>query len=90
MIYAGRDLSRAAAGGLRSDPMTHQEKLAHFEKHLKERGFWKSNAKPPVFWLLWKLGIEVPPPYFLSFGLSDGGRGRTKLAHPGEFESTTS
>lgn len=48
--------------------MTHAEKLAHFEKQLEERGYWKANAEPPVFRLLWKLGVEVPPPYFLSFG----------------------
>ncbi len=47
--------------------MTHQDKLAHFDALLEERGLWKSNAKPPAFWLLWKLGFEVPPPYFLAF-----------------------
>ena len=47
--------------------MTHEEKLAHFERELEKHGMWKSNAKPPMFWLLWKLGVEVPPPYFLSF-----------------------
>lgn len=48
--------------------MTHREKVACFEQLLRDRGYWISSAIPPVTRLLWRLGIEAPPPYFLSFG----------------------
>ena len=47
--------------------MTHSEKVAHFEQLLRDRGYWVSNAIPPACRLLWWLGFETPPPYFLSF-----------------------
>lgn len=48
--------------------MTYREKLTHFQEDLRRRGMWRSNALPPAFWWLVKLGFEVPPPYFVSFG----------------------
>lgn len=48
--------------------MTHREKVAQFELILRERDFWISNAIPPIWRFLWLCGIELPPPYFLSFG----------------------
>jgi hypothetical protein len=47
--------------------MTHHEKVANFRQLLRERGYWRSNAIPPAFQLLWLLGFETPPPYFLPF-----------------------
>jgi Family of unknown function (DUF6404) len=47
--------------------MTHKEKVANFKQLLRERGYWRSNAIPPIYQLLWLLGFEIPPPYFLSF-----------------------
>jgi hypothetical protein len=47
--------------------VTHSEKVSCFEQLLRKRGYWLSNAIPPASRLLWKLGIEAPPPYFLSF-----------------------
>jgi Family of unknown function (DUF6404) len=47
--------------------MTHEEKVERFEQLLRDRGYWVSNAIPPLWRLLWRIGAEVPPPYFLSF-----------------------
>jgi hypothetical protein len=47
--------------------MTHKQKVAHFKQLLRDRGYWRSNAIPPACQLLWLLGFETPPPYFLSF-----------------------
>jgi len=55
--------------------MTHAEKVDAFARELEQRGFWLSNAIPPFTRLLWKLGYEVPPPYFLLF--------RTAVLHAG-------
>ncbi|KAF1712309.1 hypothetical protein CSC70_01940 [Pseudoxanthomonas kalamensis DSM 18571] len=47
--------------------MTHQEKLMAMHEHMKRIGVSRSTAAPPAWQLLWRLGIEVPPPLFLSF-----------------------
>ncbi len=47
--------------------MTHDQKVAEFKRILRVRGYWISNAIPPVWQLLWKLGFKIPPPYFLPF-----------------------
>jgi Family of unknown function (DUF6404) len=35
---------------------------------LKTTGIRESNYCPPLLRLLWRLGIQVPPPHFASFG----------------------
>ncbi len=47
--------------------MTHEQKVAAFEKQLRDRGYWISNAIPPACRLLWRMGFKVPPPCFLPF-----------------------
>jgi hypothetical protein len=64
------DTARLRAGNLAlalGGGVTHQEKVAQFERLLRDRGYWKSNAIPPACQLLWRLGFKTPPPYFLSF-----------------------
>ena len=34
---------------------------------LDESGISKSNYAPPLFRLLWRAGVDVPPPHFMSF-----------------------
>lgn len=34
---------------------------------MAERGMWKSSYSPPLHHLLWKLGINCPPPTFTFF-----------------------
>jgi Family of unknown function (DUF6404) len=47
--------------------MTHDQKVEEFKRILRLRGYWLSNAIPPMWRLLWKLGFKTPPPYFLPF-----------------------
>jgi hypothetical protein len=47
--------------------VTHREKVECFEQLLRDRGYWISNAIPPACRTLWLLGLQTPPPYFLSF-----------------------
>jgi hypothetical protein len=47
--------------------MTHRQKVDHFIEDLRERGVGTSTAAPPLFRLLWALGLKVPPPLFLNF-----------------------
>jgi hypothetical protein len=47
--------------------MTHQEKVEHLIAELSKKGMNASMVAPPIFRLLWALGIRVPPPLFLSF-----------------------
>lgn len=32
---------------------------------LAKTGIWPSNYAPPIFHLLWRLGVDVPPPHFI-------------------------
>ena len=34
---------------------------------LEQTGILKSNYAPPLFRLLWRAGVPVPPPHFMSF-----------------------
>lgn len=47
-----------------------QERLAKAHAELQAQGVWLSNYKPPMFSLLRKLGIKVPPPYYIGFHLN--------------------
>lgn len=47
--------------------MTHKEKLNKMFKELPERGIRKYEFAPPLYRLLWRIGIEIPPPLFSSF-----------------------
>ena len=47
--------------------MTHQQKLEEMYRHMAMLGVPKSTAAPPAWRLLWRLGVEVPPPLFTPF-----------------------
>jgi hypothetical protein len=47
--------------------MTSREKINAALEDLKGRGVSKSSAAPPVYRLMWALGIHIPPPHFQSF-----------------------
>lgn len=34
---------------------------------LAATGMWRSNFEPPLVRLLWRLGVDVPPPHFAPF-----------------------
>lgn len=44
------------------------EKLARAQARLAELGVPRSTIAPPVYRAAWKLGVELPPPLFASFG----------------------
>jgi Family of unknown function (DUF6404) len=47
--------------------MTHQQKVDHLIADLGTRGVGPYTVAPPFFRLLWALGLNVPPPFFLGF-----------------------
>ncbi len=47
--------------------MKDSRKLENYKQHMAARGVSEWNAFPPLWQLLWLLGITVPPPPFLSF-----------------------
>ena len=55
--------------------MTHQEKLKEMYRHMAMLGVSKSTSAPPAWRLLWRLGVEVPPPLFTPFVPSALGMG---------------
>jgi hypothetical protein len=34
---------------------------------LKDTGIWRCNYEPPYLRLLWRMGIDMPPPHFMPF-----------------------
>jgi membrane associated rhomboid family serine protease len=47
--------------------MTHEEKVAYLLRDLGQKGIGQYTIAPPIYRLLWRLGIEVRPPHFASF-----------------------
>ena len=47
--------------------MTHLQKVDHLIEELGHKGVGYYTAGPPLFRLLWKLGSDIPPPFFLEF-----------------------
>ena len=47
--------------------MTHQEKIALMYRHTDALGISRGTVAPPAWRLLWKMGLEVPPPLFAPF-----------------------
>lgn len=47
--------------------MNHKEKLNEMFAELPKKGINKYTFAPPIYRLLWKVGMEIPPPLFPSF-----------------------
>lgn len=47
--------------------MTFQSRRDHALELLAGTGIWRSNYHPPYLRALWSMGVEVPPPHFVSF-----------------------
>jgi membrane associated rhomboid family serine protease len=47
--------------------LTHREKVERQLADMVARGVSSYTAAPPLFRLLWALGVPVPPPLFLGF-----------------------
>jgi len=48
--------------------MTHSEKVARLVSELEAKGLTKRRIAPPLFRLIWLLGLEIAPPLFLDMG----------------------
>jgi hypothetical protein len=46
---------------------THRQKVERLVADLRKQGVSPYTVAPPVFRLLWALGWNVPPPFFLGF-----------------------
>ena len=47
--------------------MTQTRKLENYKRHMAARGVGEWTAFPPLWRMLWQLGVSVPPPPFLGF-----------------------
>lgn len=47
--------------------MTHTQKVERMYRHMAALGVSRSTAAPPAWRVLWRMGIEAPPPLFMSF-----------------------
>lgn len=47
--------------------MDYESKLKAAHQELEDKGAWPSNYKPPMYRLLRKLGVQLPPPYYQTF-----------------------
>lgn len=47
--------------------MSFEEKLSAALTLLDSTGIRRNRYAPRLFWLLWRLGVKLPPPYFISF-----------------------
>lgn len=47
--------------------MTHSDKLQKLLEHAPHLGISPYTAAPPLYRLLWRLGVEIPPPLFAAF-----------------------
>ena len=48
--------------------MDQREKIEAAVRDLRDRGVGAFTAAPPMFRWLWRFGVNLPPPFFLSFG----------------------
>ena len=44
--------------------MNFDTKLDAALKRLSSTGMWSSSYAPPIYRLLWGLGVKIPPPHF--------------------------
>ncbi len=47
--------------------MTNDEKITYYLRDMRQKGVRSWTAAPPIYRLLWRLGIKVRPPLFASF-----------------------
>jgi uncharacterized protein DUF6404 len=45
--------------------MTHREKVDYLLSDPRTKGVNQYTIAPPVFRLLWAVGVEIPPPFFM-------------------------
>ena len=50
--------------------MEFSQRLQQSFALLESKGIGKSTYSPPLFRLLWKIGVQVPPPHMAGFGFN--------------------
>ena len=50
--------------------MSYPPKLDSALALLAASGIWRSNYAPPIRRLLWRVGVNIPPPHLASFGFN--------------------
>jgi hypothetical protein len=62
-----RDIYRRGGSNESAITMTHDEKVAYLMKDLGQKSVGQYTVAPPLYRLLWRLGVAVKPPYFAGF-----------------------
>ena len=47
--------------------MTHARKIEAYKSLMAEKGIGSATASPPLWQLLWSLGVPLPPPLYMGF-----------------------
>lgn len=47
--------------------MNTLRKIENYEQQMAASGIGRSTASPPAWRMLWRFGVQVPPPLFLAF-----------------------
>ncbi|MCE9534438.1 MAG: DUF6404 family protein [Planctomycetes bacterium] len=47
--------------------MTHRQKVDYHIQDMRKKGVGISLVAPPLFRILWAIGLKIPPPLFLGF-----------------------
>ena len=47
--------------------MTHDHKIEEYKCLMAEKGIGPATAAPPLWQLLWSLGVPLPPPLYMRF-----------------------
>lgn len=47
--------------------MTFQTRREQSLAILRNTGMWRCNYEPPYLRILWRIGVEIPPPHFVPF-----------------------
>ena len=47
--------------------MTHDRQIEEYKRLMAEKGVGPATASPPLWQLLWAMGIPLPPPLYMGF-----------------------
>jgi hypothetical protein len=47
--------------------MTQDRKIEEYKRLMAEKGIGAATASPPLWQLLWSMGVPIPPPLYLGF-----------------------
>ena len=47
--------------------MTHDRKMEEYKRLMAEKGIGPATVSPPLWQLLWSMGVPLPPPLYMRF-----------------------